>query len=155
MANSSPNPRIRVREATPADLDAIVDVHFSAFNFAIDHLMYPGGPSEESKRRFGQRIAPWAATNGNPPKRKPFLYVAEYLPEDGAPEIVAFAKWSLQAEPMPEEEWKAMTFNITAEEFGDDCNIEVVNAFIGDMRRKTHQHDKGEASFSKSHPKPL
>jgi hypothetical protein len=155
MANCSPNSRIRVREATPADLDAIVDVYFSAFNFAIDHLMYPGGPSEESKRRFGQRIAPWAATNGNPPKRKPFLYVAEYLPEDGVPEIVAFAKWSLQAEPMPEEEWKAMTFNITADEFGVDCNIEVVNAFIGDMRRKTHQLDKGEASFSKSHPKPL
>jgi hypothetical protein len=114
------NPRVRIREATPADVDAIVDVHFAAFDDDVmNQLMNPGGVSEDARQKFGSRLlqqfAAPSGTDTSPPREENFLLVAEYLPEDGPGEVVALAKWLLHREPRTEEEQSAQVFNATTE----------------------------------------
>jgi hypothetical protein len=149
------NPRIRIREATPADVDAIVDIHFAAFDEDVmNQLMYPGGASADSRQKFGSKVLPQTAAQSGPdtttPREQNFLCVAEYLSEDGPGEVVAFAKWLLHREPRTEEEQKAQVFNATTETSGQGCDIDVVNAFIGGMNRLQWDHAKGEAALCKS-----
>ncbi|KAL2137276.1 hypothetical protein VTI74DRAFT_5007 [Chaetomium olivicolor] len=150
----STNPRIRVREATPADVDTMVDIHYAAFDDSImNHLMYPRGISEDSRKKFAAKILPQPSDGSESAGKKgeSLLYVAEYLPEgappDGPGEVVAFAKWLLQREQRPEEEWKADDFTATPETWGEGCDVDVVNAFIGEMTRKQRDHAKGEAAL--------
>lgn len=152
------NPRIRIREATPADVDALVDIHFAAFeDDVMNKLMNPGGVSAESRQKFGSRILPQVAAESGADtpvaREQSFVYVAEYLPEDGPAEVVAFAKWLLHREPRTEEEWRGQTFNATPEAFGYGSNLDVVNAFIGGMNRLQRDHAKGEAALCTS-PSP-
>jgi hypothetical protein len=149
------NPRVRIREATPADVDAIVDVHFAAFDDDVmNQLMNPGGVSADARQKFGSRLlqqfAAPSGTDTSPPREENFLLVAEYLPEDGPGEVVALAKWLLHREPRTEEEQSAQVFNATTEMFGQGCDIDVVNAFIGGMNRLQRDHAKGEAALCKS-----
>ncbi|KAL1843826.1 hypothetical protein VTJ49DRAFT_7177 [Mycothermus thermophilus] len=153
MAESSSKPRIRIREATQADADTIAAIHFGAFEDSImDQLMFPGGPSADAKQKFAARIFPRPVTDGEaPPKSQTFVYVAKLLPNDESAgtsgEVVAFAKWRLQAEPLPEEEWKKDQFECTTEVFGEGCDITVINAFIGEMTRMSQRLAKGEAAL--------
>ncbi|KAK3309871.1 acyl-CoA N-acyltransferase, partial [Chaetomium strumarium] len=147
MATTS---RIRVREGTPADVDAIVDIYYKAFrDNVMDQLMYPGGPSEDARRKFTAKVLPRSTPEGE--KGESLLCVAEYLPEgspaDGPWEVVAFGKWDLYREARTEEEWKADEFNATADTFGAGCDPSVINAFIGGMTRKQRDHAKGEAAL--------
>jgi hypothetical protein len=152
-------PRLRIREATLDDFDAVVDVHFAAFDDNVmNQLMYPGGVSADAKKAFGTKIFkrpdPEDGGAGTARKGEPFVYVAEYLPEDGSTdgpgEIVAYAKWLLHREPQPEEEWRGEVFNATPEAWGEGCDVAVVNAFIGEMTRVQRDHAKGEAALCKS-----
>jgi ribosomal protein S18 acetylase RimI-like enzyme len=149
-------PHLRVREATPADVEAIVDVHFAAFDDNImNQLMYPRGVSADARNKFGAKILPPPtsedAGKNTTEKGQTLVYVAEYLPEgastDGPGEIVAYAKWLLQREPRPEEEWRKDDFTATAEAWGDDCDLGVVDGFIGLMNRTQSEHAKGEAAL--------
>jgi GNAT superfamily N-acetyltransferase len=149
-------PNLRVREATPADVEAIVDVHFAAFDDNImNQLMYPRGVSADARNKFGAKILPPPtsedAGKDTTAKGQTLVYVAEYLPEgastDGPGEIVAYAKWLLQREPRPEEEWRKDDFTATAEAWGDDCDLGVVDGFIGLMNRTQSEHAKGKAAL--------
>lgn len=150
------NPRIRVREATPADVDAIVDIHFAAFDDNVmNQLMYPGGPSADSRAKFGANVFPRPESNAGDAAKtgQSLLCVAEYLPEDATAdssgEVVAFAKWLLHREPRAEADWKGEEFNATTESWGEGCDTTVVNAFIGEMTRIQRDHAKGEAALCK------
>jgi hypothetical protein len=156
------NPRIRVREATPTDVEAITDIHFGAFDDNImNRLMYPNGVSEDSKKKFRTRLFP-----SNSPQvdgesdaaRQPqtLLWVAEYFPEDAAAadkpgEIVAYSKWQLNRVQQTEGEWKKDS-PATAEVWGEGCDLAVVDAFIGAMNRKQREHAKGEPALRKDPP---
>lgn len=150
------SPRIRVRKATQADVPDIIDIHFTAFDDNImNKLMYPNGPSEETKAKFGANIMSQPAKADSPEKAatkgENLVFVAEYLPEggpaDGPGEVVAIAKWTLYRQQRPEEEWKAEDFRPTVEAFGEGCNLEVIDEFIGEMNRKQRDHAKGEAAL--------
>jgi hypothetical protein len=143
---------MRVREGTPADLDAIVDIYYKAFgDNVMDKLMYPGGPSEDAKRKLAAKILPRPASESG--KEEDLLCVAEYLPDgspaDGPWEVVAFGKWHLFREARTEEEWRADEFKATTETHGEGCDPSVINAFIGGLVRKQQEHAKGEAALCK------
>ncbi|KAK4132009.1 N-acetyltransferase-like protein [Trichocladium antarcticum] len=142
--------RIRIRAGTPADLDALTELHFDAFeDNVMSPLMYPNGPSEDCKAKFRGQLLPPPAAQKDKKKGEPFLYVAELLPEDGLadglPEIVAMAKGTIYREQRPEEEWKAPLPPITADDFGEGADIAVVNAFIGQLNLRQQELAKGEA----------
>jgi hypothetical protein len=154
MATS--NPRIRVREATAADVAAIVDIHFTAFDDNVmNQLMYPGGASADSRAKFGTSVFPHAESGAEDAAKtgQSLLCVAERLPEDAPAdspgEIVAFAKWLLHREPRAEAEWKGEDFTATTETWGEGCDTAVVNAFIGEMTRVQREHANGEAALCK------
>ncbi|KAJ4297331.1 hypothetical protein N0V88_004249 [Collariella sp. IMI 366227] len=155
--------RIRVREATPADVDAIAAINFSAFDDNVmNHLMYPGGPSESTRNKFAARILQQITAKGAPITAKAgevLIAVAEYLPEgvpsDGPSEVVAFARWLLHREPLTEEEWNVDDVKATTETWGEGVNVDVVNTFIGGINRKQRDHAKGEAALSSPAGYPL
>ncbi|KAL2165985.1 hypothetical protein VTG60DRAFT_3475 [Thermothelomyces hinnuleus] len=146
----------RVREATPADLEAILDVYFSAFeDNVMNQLMYPRGVTPTCRNRFGSRILPQRPAENDVKhaggKTETLVCVAETFPDrestDGAGDIVAFAKWQLQREPLSEEEWKSEEFKAATEVWGEDCDLAVVDAFIGGMNRVQRDNAKGEAAL--------
>ncbi|KAL2154632.1 hypothetical protein VTH82DRAFT_3308 [Thermothelomyces myriococcoides] len=149
------NPRrvIRVREAAPADLEAILDVYFSAFDDnAMNQLIYPRGATPACREKFGLSIFPQRPAGNNAKgKRETLVCVAEAFPDgestEGPGEIIAFAKWQLQREPLPEDEWKNEEFKATAEAWGEDCDLAFVDAFIGGMNRVQRDNAKGEAAL--------
>ncbi|GAB1310616.1 Puromycin N-acetyltransferase [Madurella fahalii] len=154
---TSTNPRIRVREATPADVETIIDINFEAFgDNAIDQLMYPNGVSEDCKKKFGARLLQPKPLQGKDgpvsAEQAPqtLVYVAEYVPEPGADdkpgEVVAFAKWRLNRVQQAEAEWK-QDFQATSEIFGEGCDLSVIDAFICEMNRKQRDHAKGEPAL--------
>ncbi len=159
-------PQLRVRQATPADIDAAVDVHFAAFDDNVmNQLMYPGGVTADGKAKFASHLLPppaaaaaaaedeTEAPEGDSTKTEAFLCVAEYVDPDAAAdapgEIVAIAKWLLQRAPLPEEEWKKDRPAATTESWGEGCDVAVVDAFIGRMTRMQQEHAKGEAALCK------
>ncbi|KAK3989994.1 hypothetical protein QBC44DRAFT_265984 [Cladorrhinum sp. PSN332] len=152
------NPRIRVREARLEDKEAIIRIHYAAFDDDVmNRLMYPGGVSEAVKQKFGDR----AFTKPEPGKKGEHrLFIAEYFspdthpsfdpethPDDGSGEVAAFAKWMFHTEPRTEEEWKAEEFVATVENFGEGCDLSVVNTFIGGLNGKQKESAKGEAAL--------
>ena len=151
------NARIRVREATSADIDAIVDIHFAAFDDNVmNQLMYPGGPSADAREKFGanllSQLAPEGTAVGAVKGGQPLLCVAELMSDatpGGPGEVVAFAKWLLHRQPRTEEEWRGEAFNATKESWGERCDTAIVNAFIGEMTRIQRDHAQGEAALCK------
>lgn len=69
--------------------------------------------------------------------------VAEADGDGGRPEVVAFARWRLVREPLPEEEWSVRR-DKTAEELGEGTRAEVYNTFIGGLHRLTAKWAKGD-----------
>lgn len=152
------NPRIRVRDATPADVETMVDIHFAAFGKSVmTRLMFPAGVSEDARAKFAASFFPPApAGDGAEPRPKngqTLICVAEYLPEDGtadgAGEIVAFAKWTLYAEPRTEEEWKADARKPTVEMYGEGVDLAAVDTFLGEFSRRRAEYAKDEPTFCK------
>ncbi|KAK4200242.1 hypothetical protein QBC40DRAFT_73288 [Triangularia verruculosa] len=144
-------PFIRVRKAELVDTDAIVRIHYDAFDDDVmNGLMYPGGATEASRRTFGERVFPTPQSEEELAKNgEAFLNVAEYFPEgpDGPSEVVALSKWTLHRHPRTEEQWKAENFVPTVEHFGEGADLSVIDAFIGEMHRKQRDHAKGEAAL--------
>ncbi|KAH6650508.1 hypothetical protein F5144DRAFT_481517 [Chaetomium tenue] len=141
-------PNIRIREATPADVETIVDVYFAAFDDNVmNQLMYPGGVSADARKKFGAKFLPQPASEdagqSTTAKGQNFVYVAT----DTSGEIIAFAKWLLQREARPEEEWIKEDFTATVEGWGEGCDLGVVDSFIGLMNRAQSEHAKGEAAL--------
>ncbi|KAL2264247.1 hypothetical protein VTK26DRAFT_9023 [Humicola hyalothermophila] len=144
--------RISVRAATPADVDAISDVNFAAFDDNVmNKLMYPNGITDELREKNRERFMPALVKDDKPEDKKKgqeLLYVAEYWPPnspaDAPGEIIAMAKWTLYREPRTEEEWKADDFKATAERFGQGSNLAFIDAFIGGLNSKTQSHVKGD-----------
>ncbi|KAK0734723.1 hypothetical protein B0T26DRAFT_670977 [Lasiosphaeria miniovina] len=141
---STATPRIRVREATPADARQMADVQFEAFGPDVfNRLMYPAGDTEDSRQRFAAGLFQ-PETPEAPKKEESVLTVAELLPEEfGQAEIVAFARWIVRRESRPEEEWNVPEPPRTAEQLGKDCNIEVFTYFIGALHDKRREHTRG------------
>ncbi|KAK4098602.1 hypothetical protein N658DRAFT_517913 [Parathielavia hyrcaniae] len=145
--------RLRLREATPDDIDAIVDINFSAFDDNVmNQLMYPGGVTADSKAKYAAKLFPQDGTESPAKKGQSLLWVAEYLPEEGPGdkpgEVVAFARWVLHREPRTEAEWKADGFTAaTTETWGEGCDVAVVNVFMGGMTRAQRDHAQGEAGL--------
>lgn len=147
---SSTNPRVRVREATPADLDVLIDIHFDAFGpNVMGELLSPGGVTEEQKKKFGETILPPATPV--PSEGETIVQVAELLPEndDGsAPEVVAWGKWVLFRHPRTEEEWNVEIPYETLETLGEGANPEVHNAFLRGIHVKRRDLAKGDPVLS-------
>lgn len=153
------NPRIRVRPARLEDKQAIIDIFYSAFgNDVMNRLMFPAGPAPSVKEKFGERTF----AKLEPGKGELKLFVAEYFspethptfdpdtyPDDGSGEPVAFSKWIFQKDPRPEEEWKADQFVYTVETSGEGCDLDVMDAFIGELNRKQRDSARGEAAACK------
>lgn len=147
---SSTNPRIRVRDATPADLDVLVDIHFDAFGTNVmGELLSPGGVTEDQKKKFGETIL--APTTPVPGEGETIVKVAELLPENdngGAAEVVAFGKWALFRHPRSEEEWNVEIPYQTLETLGEGANPEVYNDFIRALHVKRRDLAKGDPVLS-------
>lgn len=142
------NPRIRVREAVPADAEAITNTMMDGFSVdAMHQLIYPNGVSDESRRKFASRIF----TPIPPSEGEKLIMVAELLPEgsDGPGEIVAFSDWRLFRNPRTEEEWNIKEEPKTQEQLGEGCDVKVFNEFIGGLHRKRHEHMKGDPGLGK------
>lgn len=147
---SSPS-RIRVREATQADAPAITEIHFAAFGRdVISQLMYPT-VSQDARDRHTASIFPSEASDGKK-LSETITMVAELLPEDAAVnargEVVAFGKWMLRRQPVPEEEWNVET-PVTSEMLGEGSNAEVYNWFIAALHRRYREIARGDAHLCK------
>ena len=146
---SSTNRRIRVRDATPADIDVLTDIHFDAFGTDVmGGLLSPGGISEEQKKKFGETLLP--PSTPVPGEGETIVKVAELLPEndDGAAEVIAFGKWVLFRHPRPEEEWNIDIPYQTLEMLGEGANPEVHTAFLRVLHVKRRDLAKGDPVLS-------
>ncbi|KAJ9157536.1 hypothetical protein NKR23_g216 [Pleurostoma richardsiae] len=145
---SAQKPRLRLRKATPTDVPDIVRVHAEAFGPGImDHIMYPGGFTEDARAKFGATFFP-APDPSKPSSGETIIVVVERAPEDGvddAPgEIVAFGKWIIYRGPRPEEEWNVAAREMTQEMLGEGADLVAYKAFIADhhyMRKKAMKGD--------------
>lgn len=165
-SKTSPASRLRLRPATPADVPELVRIHFSAFGPGVmNRLMHPDGGSASARANFGKSFFPEPKGGAAGPKPSPvedIIMVAELVPDAGAgagagdrgaqPEIVAFAKWKLVKEPLPEEEACAEEAPMTAEQFGEGSNAEVYNVFIGGMHRLRQKWMKGDPGLRECLP---
>ncbi|KAK3335942.1 hypothetical protein B0T19DRAFT_436759 [Cercophora scortea] len=155
MTTPAPKPRIRIREATRADLSEILDVHFEAFGpDPMNQLMYPAGVTENAREMFGHSLFPpesEAAADENK-HGETRIFVAELLADDTADdvpvEIVAYAKWQIFRHERPETEWNVEDPPMTTEILGEGVDAEVYNAFLGGMHRVRKTHSRGDASVN-------
>lgn len=69
--------------------------------------------------------------------------------QSGPGQIVAFAKWRMVREQLPEDKY-ARSDEMTVEELGEGTNVEVYNAFIGGLHRLMAKWWKGEPCLCKS-----
>jgi len=143
---ADPKPRLRIREAVPADATALAEIQFSAFGpDIINRLLFPNGVTEDALAKS----ASWLFT---PPDAKQsserLLTVAELVPEDGPAdgpgEIVAFAKWSLRRQPAPEEEWNVEPPVMTPSMIGEGADLEAYKWFHGTLHRRFREIGRGD-----------
>lgn len=152
MTNSKP--RLRIREAVLADARTLAEIHFAAFGTSvISQLLYPNGPSEDTVARFTARIFPppdsKATPERDPSSSERSLVVAELLsedgPDDGPGEIVAFARWALRKEAVPQEVWDVEP--PVPDSLGDGGNIEMFKWFNMALDRRVREIVKGEPNL--------
>lgn len=152
MATVTSNARIRIRDATPADLPVMADIHFDAFGTNVmGKLLSPRGVTEDQKQKFAAQLYP-------PPEPtiengELILKVAELFPEgvsdDAAPgEVIAWAKWELYRHPRTEEQWNVEIPLQTAETLGEWSSPEVHNAFLRALHIKRRDLAKGDPVLS-------
>ncbi len=164
MATATSNPRVRVRDATRADLPRILDIFFDAFDtHTVNRFMYSGPPTASARavlgagffpaeKADGTETAPGPGPGGRVPRMgEELIKVAELLPLDGtgeeAGEVVAFAKFTWNKEPREEWEWNAGK-DFTVEDFGEGVNVEFANVFIGGLKRKERVFTRGDPNLS-------
>ena len=157
---STTKPQIRLRVATVADVDRLVDLFFTAF--ALDpgnKLMYPNEVSASAREKFASRMlssnaaptGPGRGPNGQHPKAaEVFVVVAEltapHEPEGKCGEIVAFARWMWNKDPREEWDWDYSP-DLTLETMGEGVNLEAANAFIGGLKRLERKHARGDPNI--------
>lgn len=141
---------LRVRKATPADVPTLVRIHYDAFGSSgpMHALMHPDGGSADARLKFGRSFFPAATTPSQEPGPavETFTMVAELVPteKEEEPEIVAFGRWKLVKEPLPEDKWHVGE-EMTAEELGEGADVAVYNAFIGGINQMKNAWIKGDA----------
>ncbi|KAI6381298.1 hypothetical protein MCOR25_001232 [Pyricularia grisea] len=137
--------RIRVRPGTPADTEAIVDIHYAAFEAGpTSKLLSPGGVTEDAKAKFGARIFP-QPEEGKKEEGEPLVFVAELVGDDGAqPELVAFSKWTLFRTERSRDQWDVERPPMTVEMLGEGSDADVFNAFIGRMHEYKSKYIQGQ-----------
>ncbi|KAK3393250.1 N-acetyltransferase-like protein [Podospora didyma] len=148
-------PRVRVREATPADVDQIIDVHFAAFaNDSFNQLMYPNGVSADARAKFAASFFPPETPDTAAAaikKGESLVMVAELFPDGNgghsSGEIVGFARWVLQREQRTEEEWNVVQPPPTEEMLGKGVDVDVYNAFIGELHNWRRKSAKGDPAL--------
>ena len=149
-----PRRRIRVRKATLADADALVKIDDDAFaSFVMTRLMHPNGFTADAKAKFAASLFPPNRAHGTPSKPDPrelIVMVAELLPEDpdddSRGEVVAFSKWVVTREPLPESVWNVAE-PMTAETVGEGVDLGVFNTFIGGIHAMRRSWVKGDPSL--------
>ncbi|KUI72740.1 Puromycin N-acetyltransferase [Cytospora mali] len=147
MSSEKPlaKPPLRIRRATPADVDKITNVMFEAYaSGVISNLIFPGGASASARATFAKKI--FSSTAG--PSIEAILMVAERLPQDEheghETEIVGFARWVLVKEPLPKEKWDIPFQPLASEELGEGSNIEVHNYRESGLHELKKKWIKGE-----------
>lgn len=155
MATTHPlSRRIRVRKAVLADADALVKIDDDAFASSVmTRLMRPNGPTADAQAKFAASLFPAATADGTPSKPDPrelIIMVAELLPEDpndhSQGEVVAFSKWVVTREPLPESVWNVAE-PFTAETVGEGVDLGVFNTFIGGIHAMRRSWVKGDPSL--------
>lgn len=170
MDTSTTKPRLRIRDATEADVPAIARIHFDAFGPGImSRLMYPrgfgalddGDPSSSAIAKFAESVLapleqPASRSSSRPlPAERVVMVAEEVFPDDEGEEgegkekekvgeIIAFAKWKIVKEPLTAEEWDVEIKDKTVEEMGPWVDVDVYNAFIGGLNRTMKGFQKGE-----------
>jgi len=89
-----PRPRLRLREATPADARALTDIQLAAFGIdIINQLLYPDEITQDARHKAADLL--FVPHDGQ--SLEPLLVVAELetTPKKDEYEIVALAKWGL------------------------------------------------------------
>ncbi|KAK1757817.1 hypothetical protein QBC47DRAFT_165683 [Echria macrotheca] len=141
------NPRIRIREAVPADARAMAEIDFAAFGTdIIGQLLNPPPVSEAAKEKMAHSYFP---PEGNfKPNAETIFMVAELLPQDGPAdgpgEIVAWGKWVLRREPMDEEGWNVSHDMPPPSDGHEGVNVKVYNWFIAEIHRNLTKIVRGE-----------
>lgn len=136
---------LRIRSATPSDIDAIVRIQNDAFGPGImNRLMYPSGPSDAEKAKFATSLhqliqAPAGKVDGKFTSElgEAYLIVAQLIDSD---EVIAFGIWNLFREPRSVEEWNVHV-PMTGEE---GTNVEILEDFIGGLHAMRRKWMKGE-----------
>lgn len=158
VINKPSDRNLRIRKATPADVPDLVRVQYDAFGPGVmNRLMFPDGGSEDARAKFGKGLFP---EEGEDDDLQPssaasiIIMVAELLPvaEGEQPEIVAYGKWRLVKEPVPEAKWSAEDKPLTAEVLGEGSRPDVFNAFIGSLHRMGKKWRKGDPILCKLSP---
>lgn len=146
--------RIHIREATPADVPVIADVHFDAFGLGVmSQIMHPGGVSDDAKAKFAATLLP--PRDDSKPGIEVRIWVAELRPEsgqDGDAKIVGFARWIIYHAERTEEQWNLPVMPMTMEMLGEGSNPEAVNWFLGGLHKKARPLIGGEANACKCLP---
>lgn len=79
--------------------------------------------------------------------------MAELVPENGPAadkprEIIAFAKWVLRRQPVPEEMWNVEP-SLSPDMLGEGSNIEVYKWFHASLKRRLRELSRGDAMLCK------
>lgn len=136
------------------DADALVKIDDDAFaSFVMTRLMHPNGFTADAKAKFAASLFPPNRADGTPSKPDPrelIVMVAELLPEDpdddSQGEVVAFSKWVVTREPLPESVWNVAE-PMTAETVGEGVDLGVFNTFIGGIHAMRRSWVKGDPSL--------
>lgn len=137
-----------------ADGDALAKINSDAFASSVMfRLMYPNGSTADSQAKFVASLFPAEKTDGpasKPEPRESIIMVAELLPEDphddSQGEVVAFSKWAVTREPLPESVWNAAE-PLTAAAIGEGVNLGVFKTFIGGIHAMRRSWVKGDPSL--------
>ncbi|KAL8376009.1 hypothetical protein RB595_007221 [Gaeumannomyces hyphopodioides] len=158
MAASAPAPtaagrprgQMRLRPARPEEREDIARAHFDAFGLSpmASLLQGPGGLTEQVVRGFASDLFP-GPDHDEAAKGERLITVAEFVAEDDGsgqqqqPELVAFAKWIIYRHERTEAQWDVAEPAVAKEEPDGSCAV-VMDAFIGDLRRRARALVKGE-----------
>ena len=145
---TAPQLRLRIREATQADATAMAEIQFAAFGTdIINQLLFPGEVTEDAKAKAAHLLFAPPSPNQS---AEPLLVVAELenSSDGGQSEIIAFAKWCLRRQPVPEEEWNFES-PVSPDMLGEGGNIEVYKWFLQTLHRRSKELSQGEAMLSK------
>lgn len=146
------SPQLRIRPATVADVDTIVDLHNDSFGPGImNRLMYPNGISAESDAKFAASLTKMLET---PPTRASGdvqIWLAELADQGAEPEVIAFAMWTVFGEERPEDEWHVVS---SLGSPGGDTDVAIYDEFIGGLHEMRTKWMRGEPALCEYYSAP-